>query len=236
MSYSMKLRGTPPTILAQLEDRTVRRALDTVAGQVGHHSAQISRHEAAALFLLAGRYNTPDSHILELGTCWGYSAAIMAEGAPQASIVTLEPVDDRYNHALAALRHWPNVQVLQMKSWTYLDAYAGPPLDMVFVDGYHGMVIWDLPWWNWIKVGGLMAFHDYTPLDMACNTGCSYEAIEACRQAFREFDVFIMTDRRQGFVGWVKGEGEVMPALDETRYSWNYVAAADKWVKGAPAR
>jgi predicted O-methyltransferase YrrM len=159
----MNLTGTPAQILAQLEDRAIKRSLDAVGDTIEPSKNQIDRHEAAALWTLATKYDGFDAHILELGTCYGYSAAVLAEAAPKANITTLTPSAKHFRYAEPALRYWPNVHALKLRSWDYLSIYSGPMLDLVFVDGYHGMVVWDLPWWQWLKAGGLMLFHDYSP-------------------------------------------------------------------------
>ena len=230
----MNLTGTPADILATLQDGKVKRALDAVGSTIEPTKNQIDRHEAAALFVLAAKVDGYDAHILELGTCYGYSAAVMAEAAPKANITTLTPSAKHFSYAEQALRYWPNVRPLKLRSWDYLSIYSGPLLDLVFVDGYHGMVVWDLPWWQWLKAGGLMCFHDYSP--KRATRGCQpvYETLTACKDAFRDFDVKVITDAGQGFVGWLKRQGESLPHLDEGRYSWKYDEACRNWIPGVP--
>ncbi|MEN6507064.1 MAG: class I SAM-dependent methyltransferase [Planctomycetaceae bacterium] len=230
----MNLTGTPAEILATLQDGKVKRALDAVGSTIEPTKNQIDRHEAAALFVLAAKCDGYESHILELGTCYGYSAAVMAEAAPKANITTLTPSAKHFSYAEQALRYWPNVRPLKLRSWDYLSIYSGPLLDLVFVDGYHGMVVWDLPWWQWLKAGGLMVFHDYSP--KRATRGCQpvYETLTAVKDAFRDFDVKVITDAGQGFVGWYRKQGETLPALDEARYSWKYDEACRNWIPGVP--
>lgn len=228
----MNLTGTPAAILQELMTKDVRRAMDAARDTIEASKNQIDPHEAAALWHLAEMHDS--GFILELGTCYGYSACIIAHAAPLAYVTTLTPSAKHYSYAAPALRYFPNVHVLKLRSWDYLSIYSGPMLDMVFVDGYHGMVVWDLPWWQWLKTGGLMLFHDYSP--KTATRGCEpvYLTLSAVRDSFRDFDVKVITDTGQGLVGWTRRQGENLPALDAARYAWHYEDSTRDWRPGEP--
>lgn len=228
----MNLTGTPFDILRGLASAEACAALEWARQHIEYSKRQVDPHEAAVLYTLARGMT---GHILEIGTALGYSAAVLAQAAPEASITTLTPSMKHYSYASQALAAFPGVRVLPLRSWDYLSRYRGPQLSMIFVDGYHGMVIWDLPWWDWLETGGLMLFHDYSPLG-AMPRQCEpvYQTLTAVRDGFREFDVLVVTDGGQGMCGWYKAEGEKLPALDVNRYSWCFSEGLRDWLPGVP--
>ena len=52
--------------------------------------------------------------------------------ARRAELTTLNPRADECAAARAALEAWPNVDVLECRSWDFLADYDGPDLDLVF--------------------------------------------------------------------------------------------------------
>ena len=134
-------------------------AIDALA-KSGHIKGQLKLYQAAALYALARRYDK--GNILEIGTLVGYSSSLIAQAAPNGTITTLNPTTHEAKEARKNLVQYGNVTVIEQKSWDYLNKYTGPLLDMIFVDGDHVRVEKDLPWWSWLKRGGLMLFHDYT--------------------------------------------------------------------------
>jgi predicted O-methyltransferase YrrM len=123
---------------------------------------QIGDHEARLLARLAAACD--GGAILEIGTALGFSAAVMALAAPNATITTLNPKPGEFEQAVENLADFGNVEVVQAHSADYLKGYEGPLLDMVFVDGDHRRegVLADAEWWRWLKRGGMLLFHDYT--------------------------------------------------------------------------
>ena len=93
---------------------------------------------------------------------------MLAAGAPRATVHTLEPNKKRRIQAKRHLarRGWTqrNVQVLAKASEEFQQEVArrGVGVDLVFVDGDHHHCELDMPWWEVLKPGGLMLFHDYT--------------------------------------------------------------------------
>ena len=168
--------------------------------------AQMLYYQALALYALASRYNVEGANILEIGTAAGYSASIIAQAAPKATIVTLNPREWEVRTARQYLSQYPNVMVIEAASWDYLDTYQGPQLEMVFVDGDHNRVPKDLPWFNWLKTGGLMLFHDYS--EAACPA--VYKTVNQLVLDFdRLLDIQIVDNNKIGLAGFYRWDGEV---------------------------
>jgi len=192
-------------------------------------------YQAAALYHLAKPYNVAGANILEIGTAWGYTAAHLAEAAPLASIVTLNPKKIEVPAARAHLRLYQNVTVVPRMSWDYLADYAGPYLDFIFVDGDHGAVARDLPWWEWLLPGGCIVFHDYAPKG-ARNRPCPpvYNTLNAFTDALdRGFDVLIVDDGGAGLAGFYRGKDEPLPDLDLWGLVWHLDIPTHTWQPGA---
>ena len=87
----MNWHGTAAEILALAQQAApgVDDALARARGIAPYYKREISEYQAAALYAIATRFNRPGARILEIGTAWGYSAAVMALAAPQAAITTL---------------------------------------------------------------------------------------------------------------------------------------------------
>lgn len=172
-------------------------------------------YQAMALFGLAGRFNRSDARILELGTAVGYSASLIAQGAPLAQIVTLNPRQGEIELAQKNLGAWPDVKIVVMCSWDY---WAQTPemdrLDMVFVDGNHTYIARDLPWFNRLAVSGLFLCHDYTPEGGKWATPTVYSALNRLAARLgRPFDVSIIDDGNVGMVGFYRREGETWQTI-----------------------
>jgi len=140
------------------EERTMTRCFPRSAGI----PKQIKPEQAELIYQCMIRYNQEGNIILEIGTRAGYSASIIAQAAPLAQIITLEPIKERVILARKHLREFPNVTVVKALSWEYLQQYKGPALSAIFVDGDHKHAQNDIPWFYKLKSGGLMLFHDYT--------------------------------------------------------------------------
>lgn len=118
----------------------------------------------AAIYLLATQYNKAGASFVEIGTNNGRTACAMALAAPLARITTL---DADPNMTAIARQHvsgytgYANIWPVTLPSWEALSSYQGISLDLVFVDGDHDLVERDMPWWNNLRPGGLMLFHDY---------------------------------------------------------------------------
>ena len=148
--------GHPGIILAAflMLDPSIERILTTthmVPGRVG-------LHQSALLVLLARQYNIPGARFCNIGTLQGYSAALLAAGAPNAQVVALEPDPKRAQISRKNLNGLSNAEVLQVKSWDY----PGTDWTLVFVDGAHRECARDLIYYERLVPGGLILFHDYS--------------------------------------------------------------------------
>ena len=171
-------------------------------------------YEAALLYILATQYNYTGAVIAEVGTCYGWTAAIMQHAAPKAYVMTCTP---NPNHVKIArnnlIPNFPGITVLETKSADWLEHIDDGSLDMVFVDGDHKHVRDDLPFYNKLKVGGLKFHHDYCPDRPEC-TGprpCRYvyEALNDFADKMHPFDVLMTDQNREAVAGWYRQEGEV---------------------------
>ncbi len=207
----MRLVGLTPDII--LDSIVARRpewwdVLTKVREYVPQYKREIAEYQAAVLYDLV--YGL-EGQILEIGTAYGYSAAVMAMAAPTARITTLNPKGWEADRAAEHLATFGNVQVVKEHSWDYLAAYAGPTLSLVFVDGSHRLehVRLDCQWWRWVKAGGFMLFHDYSPEGSGRPTPEAYQGINEMREQLgRDFDVAVIDDRSVGMVGWYRKDGE----------------------------
>lgn len=163
-------------------------------------------YQAMALYGLASEHNRASANILELGSAVGYSASMLAQGAPLARITTLNPRPGEYELAQANLEPWPNVQVIAMCSWDYDAVYYGPAFDFIFVDGNHGKILQDMPWFNKLKIGGTILFHDYGPVYYIP----IYEAVNNfAAKLGRTLDIMVMdTETSDGIAGLTRRAGE----------------------------
>ena len=177
-----------------------------------HHSMPV--WQCMMLAAIGSWFNYEGANILEIGSAKGGSAAIWCESAPLALVSCLEPAD-RFQPYLAKVRSfYGNLEIRQAYSWDWLRCVIGDPYvrryDLVFVDGNHVLVHRDLPWWNYLRVNGLMFFDDYTPH--------IYPAVcAATRDMWEGFgrtgpDISIRRVDKAGMVGlWKRSEDEVWP-------------------------
>ena len=235
----MRLTGNDLSIIRTVERRhpAIQDVLAAVRADIPKTKREIELYQAAVLYSLTSQYDAPGAHILEIGTAMGYSAAVMSRAAPRAHIDTLNPKMREWKRTLDYLGHsnYPNVMPLPTCSWDYLAAYDGPMLDMMFVDGDHGQAARDFAWWEWVKTGGLMLFHDYAPEGTHRPCQPVYEALQAFRAGLgRGFDVLVTDDQGVGVAGWYRREDEPLPVLDVDALLWRHVKG-EGWVKGTEA-
>lgn len=208
----MHLIGAPDEIIAAIEREhpEVMSALASVREHVPHAKREISEYQAAALYALAKQYNRAGAHVLEIGTLWGYSAAVIATAAPLAQIVTLNPKAHEVVLDRQHLAAYENVRVVETLSTEYLAQYTAPPLDMLFIDGDHKHVRLDLPFWNYLSDGGLMLHHDYSPEGTWRPCPPVYEAVnDFCATMGRKLDVLVQDTGGVGLAGLYRRAGEV---------------------------
>lgn len=201
-----RLSGPPEWIIEAVKEvcPEIEAVLGRVRAQVPFIKREISEYQGAILYALARQYDRAGAAILEIGTAWGYSAACMASAASRAAVTTLNPKETEFPQAVAHLSHWPNVTVVQKKSWDYYEQ-VDDTFDMIFVDGDHGQVRRDLVWWERVRPGGLFIFHDYSPDESWRPCQEVYEAVnDFGRELGRPMDVYVSDNRGVGLAGFYK--------------------------------
>ena len=138
--------------------------------------------EGARLSLLAS--HVPENGVIvELGSCWGRSACYMAAGLQEVDRrATIHCVDlwelgvdtpNRHHHPEAFRQFENNLRSCGL--WGYIHPIKSDtvtaskdwyqPVDLLFIDAGHkyAEVLADyLAWSPFVKLGGVLAFHDYT--------------------------------------------------------------------------
>ena len=208
----MNISGTHDEIMAAIiagcpgADAAIARAYTyTKRGK-----QEVYPYQAAAIYALARQYDRDGAQILELGTYYGFTAAVMAEAAPRANIVTLNPVEWEVADACKGLARYENVSVVMRHSWDYLKMLAPDwAYDLIFVDGDHKRVRLDLPYWNRLRDGGLFLFHDYTPLGSPRHCPPVFEVVNGFGEFLgRQPDVLIVDNLKVGMAGFYRKAGD----------------------------
>jgi len=202
MSERLHLRGTKHELYEALDNEGVRAALAATE----HIRGKMLAYQYALLHRLAGEFD--GGRILEIGCFYGRSALVMAMGAPRASLTTMSPERAQVS-AVRLHRKGHKIEVLCVKSWDLLKRDTNV-WGMVYVDGNHHEVERDLPWFNRLREGGLMLFHDYTGAD-AEKRGHSFvcKAVDGMGEKLgREPDVLVIDDTGIGMAGFYRGKGE----------------------------
>jgi len=202
----VELRGTPQELMVWLcrPGSDVERALG-----IGRAiPSQLLAYQQAALFILASRYNHPGAVLLDIGTAAGHSAALMTLAAPRAEIITLEPSEKMIRLAKENLAAFAQIRVMHDFSWDFEERDPKLQLDMVFVDGDHNRIARDMPWWDHVRAGGLMLFHDYSPETARAPSPRVVEAVnDMARAVGRVPDVLIIDSDAIGMAGFYRRRG-----------------------------
>ncbi|WP_370574771.1 class I SAM-dependent methyltransferase [Methanomethylovorans sp.] len=112
---------------------------------------------------------------VEIGTRKGDFSKVLCESIPNLQLtcvdpwtafrkVTQEQQDDYYKKAYEALAPF-NVRLLKMTSMRAVETYEDNSIDFAFVDGSHDFddAMMDIILWSRkVRVGGIMAVHDYS--------------------------------------------------------------------------
>jgi len=227
---TLRIQGTAQTIYDHCvaENPDLPKILKRVRSRVPALKREIAIYQAAALYTAVRPLRGQAARILEIGTAWGYSAAVMAEAAPDAQIITLNPLVEEATIAQEHLRHYPNVTVKMEKSWEYLKQNDGKAYDFIFVDGDHKRVRLDLPWWDRLKVGGSILFHDYAPEGSYRACPPVYNALNDFASTLgHEFDYLIVDDGNVGMAGFIKEQAmSAKQVAGERAYDLGQAAAA----------
>ena len=191
--------------------REIPDVLSVARGCVGtlKKKREINAYQSAVLYHIVKQIHAPNPRILEIGTALGWSAAIMAQAAPHARIETVNIREDESSMARNNLSTFKNVTVINADSHAMVSNYKGPKYDMIFVDGDHDGVAGDMPWFNHLKVGGLMLHHDYAPPGSGRPCRPVYDELNHWRESMgRDFDVLVQDLENVGMAGYVRREGE----------------------------
>lgn len=148
--------------------------------------------------------------ILEIGTGHGSSAYMLAKAAPTEEIVSLTASIREGDLARTFLKGavGDQVRVLPSLSLAHYAATVGQTWDVIYVDGDHRNCARDLVWFNRLRPGGLILFHDYSP--KACPP--VWDAVGVLGQALgRAPDVALMDTDGIGMAGYYRQEGDQWP-------------------------
>jgi predicted O-methyltransferase YrrM len=205
----LRLQGTPDDLYTSLaKTEAYPRAESRAQGIKG----QLLMWQRALLFNLGRRYDVKGGSILEIGTLFGSSAIILCHATPRCTLTTLNPAIHEAEQATLNLTNYWQITVLPRKSQDHLREYTGPDYDMIFVDGDHNRIGEDLPWFNRLKVGGLMLFHDYSPKHARIPCHPVYDALnDMAAKLGRELDVIAQDTDMVGMAGIIRREGETWP-------------------------
>lgn len=219
----LKLQGTPENILDGVAALCpeVRHVLADVRARMApiKPKREVYEYQAGCLYYLARQYNFAGARILEIGTALGYSAAIMATGAPLAQMTTLNPKANEVPEARRRLKPWPNVTVVEVRSQDYLSRDHGE-FDLIFVDGDHAHVVEDLPWWRFVRQGGLFLFHDYSPEDSGRPCPPVFQAVnDFSMQIGQPLDVCVVDNQNVGLAGLYRQSAQTLMTMSADTYA-----------------
>lgn len=170
---------------------------------------QISPYQGALLYWLFRP--SWGQHILEIGTAWGYSAAILAWAAgPWGQVTTLNPKGHEVERAREHLADYETVSIIQTRSDEYWAQSDGAEYGGLFVDGDHEHVSRDFPYLNRVKVGHPIVFHDYSPEGSWRPCGSVYDQIndDLAARLGRLPDLVIEEPDHTGLAIYYRREGD----------------------------
>lgn len=192
----------------------IRGVLGRIKSNVPHTKRAIDLGQAAFIYAMVKQH--APQRILEIGTALGFSAAVMAEAAPNAEIITLNPNPDEAQKARANLSSYPKVKVIEALSWDYL-AHTNSPFDFIFVDGDHARVRRDLVWFDRLAPGGVMLFHDYSPAGTYRECPPVYEAVNEMAKLLGHEPSWLLVDQGNvGMAAFTQPKGELDEAIKES--------------------
>lgn len=172
---------------------------------------QLLMWQRALLYTLARGYNKTGARALEIGTLLGNSAGLICMAMDHATITTLNPAIHEAEQAALNLAKFYQITVRPFKSWDYL-ATDATAYDLIFVDGDHNAIARDLPWFDRLRVGGLILFHDYSPREARIPCYPVYDALNAMAAKLgRDLDIIAQDTDKIGMAGIIRRDGETWP-------------------------
>jgi predicted O-methyltransferase YrrM len=169
-------------------------------------------YQAATLYHLAKPCN--GGQALEIGTAYGYSCYYLASAMPKSQIVTLNASEGEWVEDVKILERFKNVTCLHRRSADYFKESDGTAIyNFVFVDGDHrpNPLREDMQYFNRLLTGGLIIFHDYSPLGSGRECPPVYEGVNAfAKQLGRQPDISVVDSNKVGMAGFIRREGEAL--------------------------
>lgn len=189
--------------------------IEKAANQVVKNTKKaVYPYQAYALYHYAKPFN--GGKALEIGTAYGYSGYFLASAMPDSQIITLNASEGEIEAVRQAgvFSRFPNVTNLHKISWNYFDetSYTAD-YNFIFIDGDHrpNPLIKDIQWYNRLVTGGLMIFHDYSPLGSKRHCPPVYEAVNNLADYLgRKPDVLIVDNGQVGMAGFYRQVGEMV--------------------------
>lgn len=183
-----------------------------IRGIIYESKREVFQYQAAFLYLIARQFRTMGryANFLEIGSAYGYSAAHLSYGAPQATVVGLNPKESEITIAAASLRDRSQVRFVKHTSeWLWaMNQIIPTQWDLIFVDGDHRLALFDFNFYYHLRPGGIILFHDYSPENSSRPTAEVFKDVNRIRDDIikRPFDISIVDDGLNGLVGWIKAE------------------------------
>ncbi len=199
---------SPADILNQMLDLHPELSAILADASAIRHNKAVEVYQAAVLYHLAKSFAGVGAQAFEIGTARGYSASAIAQGIAPGRLTTITPDATDHANARINLHDLTNVQIL-MEYSTALLPVVGVRFDLIFVDGDHKRVRADFPYFNHIRPGGLIVFHDYSPETSVRACPPVYEGLNLMRERLgRDFDVLVVDSGGVGMAGFVRRTGE----------------------------
>lgn len=171
-----------------------------ILGHVKKYQSKRALDLGQAAFLYGIVKTEKPAAILEIGTSVGFSASIMAEAAPQATMITLNPDHQEVKQARKNLSAYKHVQVIEAFSWDYIHN-NDQTFDLIFVDGDHDWIQRDLAWFSYLAPNGVIVFHDYSPAGTYRECPTVYQVVNDLKYLLGREPEYILIDK--GNVGMV---------------------------------
>lgn len=167
----MPSAARPPAIHLRGSAADLLEALSTpetlmIISRAKEVTGAIWAYQLAALIRLFKPYDGQE--LLEIGCFEGRSALAICLACPHSHLTTMSPDPQHVERARRTLSG-QRAEVLRGKSWHMLrDArLSGFAFGAIFIDGDHRQALRDLEWFNRLRPGGLLLFHDYTRQNLA---------------------------------------------------------------------